>query len=285
MKKFSDIKRCIIASIASMAIFCIVFAIIGDSQTHPLIFVAIFSLLIFYYYLIKLIVISFKALRKKVLNNQNIASSHLNNSLNRYVSTNEVLQFEKTNDTITWGRILLLFFIFNPIALYLIFRKVNFETRNHYYNGVTMLILGVAVGIPNLIAVILLIPQFFSELILSSFVTYWVLISVALAIFGFIFKEKGKLTNKYINILFVQKITNINEIAKILKSTYSKVCTDIQSLIDNDTIRNIYIYHHDQEVIINGISNKIAIKCPKCAGTTVLNKNAEHICDYCGAKL
>lgn len=283
MKK--TILRHVIASIVFLVLSAVMIAIIGNNSNNPLIYLSLVPMCLFYYCAIKAIVLFFRQLRNKMLHKDELASSNSIPYSSKYISDNKTLAFEKDPEQITWGRIILIFLVFNPIGLYMIFRKINFETRNHYYNGITMIILGFAVTIPSLIFGILLLPDLLSAIIICTFTAYWILVGIVLIILGFVYKAKGKLINKYINLLFVQKITKINEIARILNRTYSTVSNDIQTLIDNGTLKNIYIYHAEKEVIINEISNKIAIKCINCAGTTVLNKNDEQFCAFCGAKL
>ena len=86
-------------------------------------------------------------------------------------------------------------------------------------------------------------------------------------------------------ILKIDRITRLDKIAQIMKTDYARSADVIQSLIDNGLLKNTYIYHRDKEVIISGISEKIACKCRCCGATTVLYGTDIRECVYCGERI
>ena len=225
--------------------------------------------------------------------NRRTAEKHTNIDFSSYAYLNRYINFkytecyaEKENGPITWLKIVFFSFVLFPVGLYFMYRKIHFEKLKYYYNGMNTLIYGTTVfllfgSFSILIGLSAQTPPFI--LFIPSLL--FTLLGLTEMIIGFVVKEIGKTNDKIIKTLFVDKITDIDEIAKIFKSNYFKTCKKIQGLIDSDILNNIYIHHKEREIIINGISNKIALKCKNCAGTTVLQENDERICCYCGAKI
>ena len=188
----------------------------------------------------------------------------------------------------SWGLVFLWFIIgLAPVGIYYFIRKLLNEKYHIYENGLMSLLLGIVLIIffsPMMI--IILIESGFSDLFGAGLIfSVQTIIGIILIVCGIVYMHKGKQNAEYMIIITNERITNIDEISKRMKTTYAKSSRIIQDLIENGFLKKAYIYHKDREVIVPGISKKIALKCNNCTGTTVLYSNEEHICEYCGAKL
>lgn len=287
MKKLSTTAKQLIALPVLFLLSAIFIALNGNDE-GIFMYPAMFFLFAFILDIILLIVTFFKTIyRKATKKHSDPDLSFTGIDINHYVNLKDNIYYDKSNgELILWGRIILLSCTLFPFGLYFMCRKVMFEKLKYYYNGIVVLIFGITLFLLNgSFFLLLFLLSGFPPLILSVPLIFMSVLGLSLAIIGFFVKEAGKTNDKFIKALFIDKVTSIDEIAKIFKSNYFKTCKKIQNLIDNGILNNIYIHHKEREIIINGISSKIAIKCKNCAGTTVVQENEERICCYCGAKI
>ena len=194
------------------------------------------------------------------------------------------IRYSQDEAEYSWGLCILIIVLIFPVGLFMTLRKAVKEKKDYYYNGARMIILG---GF-------LLIPAIFAWYVLLNIETHtpldiigilFGLSPLILVITGIILIHKGKIRDNLLLILTHDKITDIHEIAKLTKTDYAHAVKNIEALNDVAFLEGTYIDHEEGEVIIHGISEKIAVKCDSCGATTVLHSNDERICKYCGAKI
>ena len=86
------------------------------------------------------------------------------------------------------------------------------------------------------------------------------------------------------NLILTDKITDINIIAKKAGITYSKALKIIDGMIYDNQILDAFIDYSGEEIIVKGITDKVAIKCNNCGGTSVIRMNEKQKCKWCGAE-
>lgn len=85
------------------------------------------------------------------------------------------------------------------------------------------------------------------------------------------------------NLILTDKITDINIIAKKAGITYSRALRIIDGLIYDNEIPDAFIDYSGEEVIVRGITDKVALKCYNCGSTSVFRMNETQKCKWCGA--
>ncbi len=184
----------------------------------------------------------------------------------------------------TWLRVGVLMVFFCPVGVFLAIRKTVEEKAFYYENGSRLIVFGVA-------AMILSAPLFrvffgadaFDSMLLAFALPF--LLGLLMLSFGLLIRHKGRVNNDYMTILKIDRITDLDRIAQLMKTDYTHAAAAVQNLINSDLLKNAYVYHRDREVIIPGISEKIALKCGRCGATTVLYQTEKHECVYCGAEI
>ncbi|MCR4594179.1 MAG: hypothetical protein K5761_03905 [Clostridiales bacterium] len=191
----------------------------------------------------------------------------------------------KLESKYSWGSIVLTYLIgLVPLGVFITLRKITDENEDYQKNGTYSLLFGVILTINNvLISIYFIAKGGLSYILVFPFV--YLALGLSFLILGMAFKHKGKVYDKCLNLILNEKITDIDLLAKHMKLSYSQVCRIAYDLIENSFIEDAYIYHRDREIIVPGISNKIALKCDKCGSTSVMYSNEKHICDYCGEQL
>ena len=202
---------------------------------------------------------------------------------------NDILRLGKNAQPLYWGFVVMFLLFLFPMGLFFMIKKVHYEKTRYFDNGVNMIITGgFFTGVALPIVVLLSYPWHDlsrENIILASLPLIVAIFGVILIIAGMILRRKGKINEYYMSLIVNERITNIREIAKRGRTTYSKASERIQKLIDADFLSGAYIYHRDKEVIVPGVSKKIAVYCKNCGGTTVLYANDKRECDYCGARI
>jgi hypothetical protein len=102
---------------------------------------------------------------------------------------------------------------------------------------------------------------------------------------GILMKRTGRVNNAYMTAITIEHVTKIDTLAAMMKTDYSGVVKTVQRLIDSDLLKGAYIYHRDGVIIVQGVSERVAVRCRMCAGTTVRYKSDKNECVYCGAEL
>ena len=196
----------------------------------------------------------------------------------------DIMYLGNAAEPMTWLRVGVFLVFLCPMGVFLAIRKVIEEKTHYYENGQRLIIFGVIMMVLTAPMLYVPIKQDQFDPISLAFVIP-LLLALLMLVFGFVFKHKGKVNNDYMILLKIDRITGLDEIARIMKTDYAHAAAVIQNLIDSDLLRDAYIYHKDRAVIIFGISEKIALKCKSCGATTVLYKTDKHECVYCGAEI
>ena len=203
-------------------------------------------------------------------------------------NTDDTLRLNPEAPALSWGYIALFLVILFPVGVFFLIRKVMHEKTQYYDNGVKMIVMGVlsmVLTVPLILLIIITGADSARALIIVNAIPgMYALFGAVSVVLGVRFKQKGKQWNAYMKAIVNDKITNIDMLAKMAKTTYSGAVDVIQKLIDSRLLEGAYIYHRDREVIVPGVSKKIAFRCKYCGGTTVQYANDEKECVYCGAK-
>lgn len=204
----------------------------------------------------------------------------------------ETFRFDKSAEGYGWGLLTFFFIVFFPVGFFMAVTKIVNEKSNYRSNGTMMAAIGAVFLVPSLAAFAFFAVSEYkqygtfadSAVILAPFCVA-VLISLVILILGCFFARKGGIFDKYMYLITVKRITNIDKIATQLQTSHGKAVRVIKKLINEGLLKNAFIYYTDNEVLVPGISEKTALKCANCGGTTILYSNEERVCGYCGGKI
>lgn len=205
-------------------------------------------------------------------------------NVRRLYEADHVLRFRNAREPMTWPLVCMGLVVLCPFGIFLTIRKVVEEKTRYYENGISMIIIG---AVPIVFTIWVPISFFVHDEFDWMSVVFLLptLLGMLMILFGIVVWRKGKTNNDYMIILKVDQVTRLDDIARLMKTDYAHATNVIQNMIDNDLLRGAYIHHTDREVILPGISEKIALCCRSCGATTVLYSTDEHVCAYCGAEI
>lgn len=201
----------------------------------------------------------------------------------------ETFRFNRDAAPLSWGLVFLLLFLLFPFGVYCLIAKTLSERGRAFRNGTTMLTAGIVALIPSLGFILLIAVTGADSLhaflaVIAAPVVAAVL-SIALAIYGAWLKRRGEEEDNYRSLITMDGVTNIDTLAEHNHTDYAHVSTIIDRLINAELLGDAYLSHEEREVIVPGISKKIARRCSSCGGTTVLFSNEPRVCEYCGGTI
>lgn len=178
-----------------------------------------------------------------------------------------------------------LFIVSTPILIYRMLTNADRDKKK----AMKKLISYTAVSF--VVSLIMAIGLFSIEFAVSSLIVFIILSPAVQTITGLYFiafypksrKKKIKKDELCKNLILTDKITDINTIAERTGITYSKALKTIDGMIYDNQIRDAFIDHSGEEVIVKGITDKVAFKCNNCGGTSVIKMNEKQKCKWCGA--
>ncbi len=196
----------------------------------------------------------------------------------------------KNGTEIHFGLIALISILLPPLGVAMAVKKATQEKSHYYDNGrqiqlrsIVLLVFGVfgmvIYGVPEHDIPDLPVNP---GLVLCAF---YILLFAAAMIGGVRMKRKGLLYESVLALITLDKITGLDQIAKRSGLTYDAAIKTVQTLIDTHLLKDAYIHLPEREVIVLGISKKVAIRCKNCGGTSVLQENDPRKCVYCGGKI
>ncbi len=209
----------------------------------------------------------------------------------------------------SWGIIILMLFLFFPIGIFMIAKKVSSEKFNMIKNGKSLKILGwILIGF----AVMYLILGITGELETedgSSAVGGIIVAECFFGGFGALSLIKGKKYiacgekyNRYVSVVNASNDLLIDNIAAAIPTTYENATADLQAMIDAGYFMNAYVDLNRRELVMhrnqqnnytntytpnpqNTSAKTVSKKCPNCGATNTVTEGTTCECEYCGSPL
>ncbi len=189
----------------------------------------------------------------------------------------------------TWPVVIVLLFTLFPMGIYLLILKTTYEKARYFANGVRLIVLGAVMAAPTLGFILLLLATGADDArtlwMLVGFAGVPCLVGLFCFVFGWILRRRGLENDAYRRLILVDRVTDMEDIARRMHTDYAHATRVIERLTSSELLPDAYLYHRDHELIVPGISKKIALRCRHCSGTTVLYSNEDRICAYCGGAL
>ncbi|MBO4501679.1 MAG: hypothetical protein J5760_05500 [Clostridia bacterium] len=188
---------------------------------------------------------------------------------------------------LSWAVIIFLIIAILPLGLYLMFRKVSYEKIRYVENGRRMVFAGAmltAFAVPViLLSVFAGVHGARNILIFIGIPALYAVIGLTSMIFGSVCSYKGRVNNRYLEVIVIDRITKIDAIAEKLGVEYAAATDKIQYLIDCGLLPDAFIYETNREVIVPGVSTSVTYRCIHCGKMNVLDENGSNDCVHCGA--
>ena len=208
----------------------------------------------------------------------------------------------------SWGIIALMFFLFFPIGIWMLVKKMTDEKFNYIKNGKSLKILAwILIGF----AVMYLIMGITGELETEDGSSVVSGVIVMLMIFGgggafALYKahsyiKKGTKYNRYVSIINSSNDTLIDNIAAAYPTSFEQAAKDLQSMLDDGYFMNAYVDLNRRELImppkattVNVAVNQntspsygqpTSVKCKNCGATNTVVPGTVNECEYCGSPL
>lgn len=208
----------------------------------------------------------------------------------------------------SWGTIILMFFLFFPVGIWMLVKKMTDEKYNYIKNGQSLRILGwILIGF----ALVYLIMGITGEIKTEDGSSAVGAIVMMVMIFGgggafSLYKassyiKKGKKYSRYVSIINSESDTSIDRIAVAYPTSYEDAVNDIQGMIDDGYFMSAYVDLNNRTLIIprTGTSTSRStkqedtladrrpksIKCKNCGATNTIVPGAVAECEYCGSPL
>ena len=208
----------------------------------------------------------------------------------------------------SWGIIALMFFLFFPVGIWMLVKKMTDEKFNYIKNGKSLKILAwILIGF----AIIYLIMGITGELEAEDGASVIGGVIMMLVIFGgggafALYKahsyiKKGTKYNRYISIINSSNDTLIDNIAAAYPTSFEQAAKDLQSMLDDGYFMNAYVDLNRRELImppkaatVNVAVNQntspsygqpTSVKCKNCGATNTVVPGTANECEYCGSPL
>ena len=208
----------------------------------------------------------------------------------------------------SWGIIALMFFLFFPIGIWMLVKKMTDEKFNYIKNGKSLKILAwILIGF----AVMYLIMGITGELETEdgSSVVGGVIVMLMIFRGGGAFAlykahsyiKKGTKYNRYVAIINSSNDTLIDNIAAAYPTSFEQAAKDLQSMLDDGYFMNAYVDLNRRELIMPPKATTVnvavdqntspsygqptSVKCKNCGATNTVVPGTANECEYCGSPL
>ncbi len=202
----------------------------------------------------------------------------------------------------SWGLIILMLFLFFPVGIFMIVKKVTSEKFNVVKNGKSLKTLGIVLLCFAGIYLIMAITEDAS--VLSAFFLFAVLGGLSFYK-GEQYIKKGTKYSRYVSIINANNDGSIDNIAAAYPTSYEQAVKDIQEMLDAGYFMNSYIDQNKRELVMPKSQNTIkveinnvvgnnatavdtqprAVKCQNCGATNTIVTGRANECEYCGSPL
>lgn len=220
----------------------------------------------------------------------------MNNNLEKIKASTRNI---KSEWWLSWPAIIAACFLFWPVGLFLIWKKTSVDKKAALFSGKIVGIFGwVSVVFAVLVIVVGLSEGFASDD--APFIIFFILAGVGLIFLGKKITNSASRSKKYISIIVNDEITDLDNIAAAVPTTYDNARKDIQKMIDkgffegayiNDSERKIVMPKKHQEPIYNQSVNSgqtikmQVVTCKGCGAQNSIAAGTVSECEFCGSKI
>ena len=200
--------------------------------------------------------------------------------------------------TTSWKVIYLFFFIYPPIGIYLLVRKLIAQKRNYTAAGNILKTIGISI---MCIFTLALFTAFLEgNLADEPAIAVCVLVFLIAAFIiggGFLtakgqdYIKRGKRYERYKSIVTISGNGSIDAIASAFPASYEAALKDLEKMIDGGYFENCYIDYGARTLVMPGLGGTrydpqpVAIRCSYCGAEGHAVPGKGMVCEYCGKEL
>lgn len=204
--------------------------------------------------------------------------------------------------SMSWGIVILLLFLFWPVGLYLLYRKLTSKNETILFNDMELIIpVGKGYKFLGWFVIFMAVIIGLGSMSFGAFVPL-VLVGGGLIYTGFLKYKKAKIFKRYLAIIDNQN-TIIENIASLIPTDYEHAVKDLQEMIDKGYIPSAYIDMNRHEIIIANrkkvdmnyhaglvyqqpvttVPKVIVVACKSCGANNKVTEGQTCECEFCGS--
>lgn len=192
-----------------------------------------------------------------------------------------------------WPIIIILFFVFWPAGLVLLYLKV--KKGKQASSAMGRIFRGIGIVLYVFTALCLMTFSSGDE----GYICFFAMLATVFYVVGHKMVKRSKKTKQYIALIVNQHITSIDELARATGTTYEKACNELQQVIDGGFFPGACLNLSARRFIIPGAGAPIyrekmpqqgprqgaktrAASCKGCGAQIIVAVGAVRKCEYCG---
>lgn len=204
---------------------------------------------------------------------------------------------EKKNGSPPWGLVIFLLFIFWPVGVFFLVKKLSTDKKASLSSGRTMMIWGWIIAGGGIISWTSMIQDGFWDGTLGTL--FFVSAGLVLVYIGKRSSVRAAKYKHYIDIIINKRMRSIATIASSIPVPHEEAITDIQEMIKKGFFEDAYINHNQDEIVLlnsdelntqvhphlvaSHKAEMIVAACNGCGANNKVVKGAVENCQYCGS--
>lgn len=203
---------------------------------------------------------------------------------------------QNKKETLSWAITVIMLFVFFPIGIILLVKKIVSLQRSYTNKGRILLILGC---ICAALAVFYLILWLTGRLKAKNGTSPLVGLIIIVALFGvggafllykaLFYIKKGKKFGRYLSIIGASRDALIDYIAAVFPTSYENAVEDLRDMINEGFLGNAYLDLPRRVLVRPDIGapdrNVQEVVCERCGGTNKIIPGKAAVCEYCGSPI
>ncbi|AFQ46418.1 hypothetical protein [Desulfosporosinus meridiei] len=201
---------------------------------------------------------------------------------------------QKLSALYSWWAIILFLFLFFPIGLYLIFKRISLDKKTLYPYSIAKVIgwIFVFIGSTGVISTYSSTSQNFVG---KTAAIMFLIGGITLIIWGVKLQKQSLRYSKYSALIIDQNISSLDNIASATSLNYDEVKKDLQKMLSKNYFIGAYINESSGEILLpkskanrtynQSSSEKVPIVCKSCGANNIVIAGRVSECEYCGSPI
>lgn len=209
----------------------------------------------------------------------------------------------------SWIVILIMFFVFWPVAIVLLIKRISTDKSTALNGGRLIKVIGwfsITIAALGFLATL-----GEADSMDIGMVFFFLIAGIVLVRLGRSTIKSARRTKQYIGLIVNQRITSIDELARVTGTSYNETCKELQKIVDKGYFKGAYINLAAKRIILPGqyvpgppqggapvqggrttpptqmhkqVKEKI-VTCKSCGANNVIVVGAVRRCEFCGSHI
>lgn len=200
----------------------------------------------------------------------------------------------------SWGMIILWLFLFWPVSICLIYKRVSNDKAAAMKNSRIFTAIGCFFffGVIVMASILIGHPEDDTDFAIFG-ICFYLIGGVLIMRFARKLKRTGEEYRKYIDVVINQERRTLEDVASQMGKNYEQTMQGLQQMIDKGYFTGAFIDTMEHTIVFpsrpqqremkpdNGREEpqQKIVKCPNCGGNNVVEAGRIHECDYCGSPI